>query len=97
MAAASDGMTIAVFSPENPPIVPTPERVMEGIITMKCTIVFCVSHFYKAWVHDPAAVEVLTETMGTVFGGGPLVKSAGDSLVSKDMPLCVLFNRFVPV
>ncbi len=38
---------MAVFPPENPPIVPTPERVMEGIIATKCTIVFCVPHFYE--------------------------------------------------
>ncbi|PBK87982.1 acetyl-CoA synthetase-like protein [Armillaria gallica] len=92
MAAASDGVTIAVFPPENPPIVPTPERVMEGIIATKCTIVFCVPHFYEAWAHDPAAVEALTKATVAVFGGGPLAKSAGDSLVAKGVPLCALFG-----
>ncbi|KAK0465824.1 NRPS-like enzyme [Armillaria novae-zelandiae] len=92
MAAASDGMTIAVFPPENPPIVPTPERVMDGIIATNCTIVFCVPHFYEAWAHDPAAVEALTKTTVAVFGGGPLAKSAGDSLVAKGVPLCAVFG-----
>ncbi|PBK64722.1 acetyl-CoA synthetase-like protein [Armillaria solidipes] len=91
-AAASDGVTIAVFPPENPPIVPTPERVMEGIIATKCTIVFCVPHFYEAWAHDPAAVEALTKSTIAGFGGGPLAKSAGDSLVAKGVPLCSLFG-----
>ncbi|KAK0190058.1 hypothetical protein F5146DRAFT_1139593 [Armillaria mellea] len=77
-----------VFPPRFPPIVPTPERVMEGIIATKCTIVFCVPHFYEAWTHDPAAVEALRK----VFGGGPLAKSAGDSLVAEGVPLCALFG-----
>ncbi|KAK0492011.1 NRPS-like enzyme [Armillaria luteobubalina] len=95
MAAASDGVTIAVFPPETPPVVPTPERVMEGIIATKCTIVFCVPHFYEAWAHDQAAVEALTKATIAVFGGGPLAKSAGDSLVARGVPLCALFGRGV--
>ncbi|PBK64577.1 hypothetical protein ARMSODRAFT_468888 [Armillaria solidipes] len=38
---------LAVFPPDNPPIVPTPQCVMEAIIATKCTIVFCLSHFYE--------------------------------------------------
>ncbi|KAG7451555.1 acetyl-CoA synthetase-like protein [Guyanagaster necrorhizus] len=92
MVAASDGVTIAVFPPENPPIVPTPQRVLEGIIATNCTIVFCVPHFFETWVHDPAAVEVLTKATVVLFGGAPLAKAAGDSLVAKGVTLCTLFG-----
>ncbi|KAG7441925.1 acetyl-CoA synthetase-like protein [Guyanagaster necrorhizus] len=92
MAAASDGLTIAVFPPENPPIVPTPERVLKGIIDTNSTIVFCVPSFFEAWAHDPTAIEVLTKPTVALFGGGPLSKTAGDSLVTKGVPLCALFG-----
>ncbi|KAK0201251.1 NRPS-like enzyme [Desarmillaria ectypa] len=92
MVAASDGVTIAVFRPENPPIVPTPGRVLEGIVATKCTLVFSVPHFFEAWAHDLAAVDVLTRATVVLFAGGPLAKSAGDSLVAMGVPLCALFG-----
>ncbi|KAK0190081.1 NRPS-like enzyme [Armillaria mellea] len=92
MIAASDGVTIAMLPPRNRPIVPTPERVLEGIKTSECTLVFCVPHFYEAWAQDPGAPEVLAKATVVYFAGGPLSKSAGDSLVAKGVPLCTLFG-----
>lgn len=92
MIAASDGVTIAMLPPKNQPTVPTPERVLEGIKATECTLVFCVPHFYEAWAQDPAAPEVLGKATAVYFAGGPLSKSAGDSLVAKGVPLCTLFG-----
>ncbi|KAK0492004.1 NRPS-like enzyme [Armillaria luteobubalina] len=92
IAQASDGVTIAMLPPTNQPIVPTPERVLEGIKATECTLVFCVPHFYEAWAQDPAAPEVLAKATAVYFAGGPLSKSAGDSLVAKGVPLCTLFG-----
>ncbi|KAG7441935.1 acetyl-CoA synthetase-like protein [Guyanagaster necrorhizus] len=92
MVAASDGITVALFPPTLPPIVPTPERVLEGITTSKSTLVFCVPHFYEAWAQDPVAPQVLTKATVAFFAGGPLARSAGDILVAKGVPLCILFG-----
>ncbi|KAK0231808.1 NRPS-like enzyme [Armillaria nabsnona] len=92
MIAASDGVTIAMLPPKSQPIVPTPERVLEGIKATECTLVFCVPHFYEAWAQDPAAPEVLAKATVVYFAGGPLSKSAGDSLVAKGVSLCTLFG-----
>ncbi|PBK87975.1 NRPS-like enzyme [Armillaria gallica] len=92
MIAASDGVTIAMLPPKSQLIVPTPERVLEGIKATECTLVFCVPHFYEAWAQDPVAPEVLAKTTVVYFAGGPLSKSAGDSLVAKGVPLCTLFG-----
>ncbi|KAK0449007.1 NRPS-like enzyme [Desarmillaria tabescens] len=92
MIAASDGVTVALLPPKNLYVVPTPERVLEGIMATKCTLVFCVPHFYEAWAQDPAAPEILGKATVALFAGGPLSKSAGDLLVAKGVPLCPLFG-----
>lgn len=39
---STTGMAIAVFKPSVPPILPTPERLLDAILETKTTVLFCV-------------------------------------------------------
>jgi len=38
-------MTMATFEPRSPPVIPTPENFLEGVIVTKCDMIFCVPSF----------------------------------------------------
>ncbi|KAK0201265.1 hypothetical protein DFS33DRAFT_1277546 [Desarmillaria ectypa] len=94
---ASDGVTIGVFPPKNPPVVPMPERVLTGIIASKCTMLFCVPLLYESWVRDPAAVETLKTLTVALYAGGPITNFSGNLLADAVVPLCTLFGSKLEV
>ncbi|EFI26844.1 ICS [Coprinopsis cinerea okayama7 len=51
-------------------------------------------HGYRlAWSRDASKVRQLRELMGVIYGGGPLNKEVGDSLVSEGIAVYPLYGR----
>ncbi|KAK0200586.1 NRPS-like enzyme [Desarmillaria ectypa] len=76
------GAIIASFPPVEPSLIPTAERLLSSIIATKTTLVFTVPSFLVEWARDPKAIEALKSTTAVIYGGGPLEKDAGDTLVT---------------
>ena len=41
------GMVIGIYKPTSPPVVPTPENYLEGIVATKSTVLLCVPSFVE--------------------------------------------------
>lgn len=86
------GLTISVFKP-GMPTVPTPDRVYEGAIATKSTMIFCVPAFLEAWARDPARLPALQAFNTIIFAGGPLQPHIGDMLVEKGCCIVPLYGQ----
>ncbi|KAJ6500294.1 hypothetical protein DFH09DRAFT_944969 [Mycena vulgaris] len=74
------GMTIAVFPPTSPPVVPTPERVFDDAVATHSTILYCVPSFLEVWAREPAYLTALKQFKSVIFAGGVLQPDIGDML-----------------
>ncbi|KAF5370381.1 hypothetical protein D9758_006891 [Tetrapyrgos nigripes] len=90
--AASAAMVIAVFEPQSPPILPTPEIMIQKIREDGCTIAPAVPTFLETWATDPEAVKLLASLRAVIFAGGPLNQSTGDFLISKGVQLHTIYG-----
>ncbi|KAH7914162.1 acetyl-CoA synthetase-like protein [Hygrophoropsis aurantiaca] len=90
--AAAIATTIAMFEPRWPPLLPSADELLRGIVNDECTIVPCVPSFLETWSSDPKAVNVLVNLKAVIFAGGPLGRAVGDSLVAKGVPLYSVYG-----
>ncbi|KAJ7575926.1 hypothetical protein C8J56DRAFT_1032190 [Mycena floridula] len=77
------GVTLTVFAPTSPPIIPTSERVFEGAIFTGTTMMFCPPTFLEEWASDGKCLPALKKFRLVLYGGGPLAPSCGDTLVKQ--------------
>ncbi|ETW75335.1 hypothetical protein HETIRDRAFT_461285 [Heterobasidion irregulare TC 32-1] len=80
--AAASGMTLAVFKPAIPVMIPNPHNFLESVVATRSNMVFCVPSYIEAWQKDPRAVSHLAKLKRLLWCGGPLSKDAGDALAA---------------
>ncbi|KAF8578531.1 acetyl-CoA synthetase-like protein [Ramaria rubella] len=90
--AVFTGTSLAVFPPQDPPIVPSPQNVLDGTIACKSTMLMTVPVFIEVWSRTPENVEILKQLSVVCFGGGPLKKSIGDELVRAGVLLAAVYG-----
>ncbi|KAF5366566.1 hypothetical protein D9758_008985 [Tetrapyrgos nigripes] len=90
MNTAMTGIIVAVFPPQDMPVVPTPENVLEGAVRLRCTILSTVPSMLEAWAKDPSKVEAL-KSFTSGYGGGPLSPIVGDMLVQEGVSLIAIY------
>ncbi|KAF8580393.1 acetyl-CoA synthetase-like protein [Ramaria rubella] len=90
--AARMGMSLAVFPPKNPPIVPSPQNVLDGAIACQSTILLSVPLLIEHWSSSAENVEHLKQLDLVCFGGGPLNKAIGDELSRAGVSLAGLYG-----
>ncbi|KAK0200585.1 NRPS-like enzyme [Desarmillaria ectypa] len=90
--STATGSIMACFPPLEPPVIPTTERLLSSIINTETTVVITIPSFLVEWARDPQAIEVLKATTAVVYGGGPLEKDAGDTLVANGILLLSVYG-----
>ncbi|KAJ7139272.1 hypothetical protein C8R44DRAFT_302385 [Mycena epipterygia] len=90
--AAFFGMTIAVFPPVVPPIIPTPERVFDDAVASNSTFLFCVPSFLESWAREPARLPALKQFKSVIVAGGPLQPAVGDMLHEKGVKIAHVYG-----
>ncbi|GJE98661.1 acetyl-CoA synthetase-like protein [Phanerochaete sordida] len=88
----SSGYTAATLPPGPPYFIPTPEIVMDSFRDTKPTFVIVVPSYLEAWSHAEEDIDVLRSLKAIGYGGAPLAKALGDSLVAKGVPVCALYG-----
>ncbi|KAG6878149.1 hypothetical protein C0993_011567 [Termitomyces sp. T159_Od127] len=84
---------IAVYPPTSalpellPPIVPSPENILEHMKLTKSDILVAPPTLYQIWATSPEAVKYLKTLRHAVYGGGPLAPKMGDLLVEAGVKL----------
>ncbi|KAJ7730355.1 hypothetical protein DFH07DRAFT_969173 [Mycena maculata] len=86
------GLTISVLPPTSPPIVPTPDRVFDGAIATKSSLLFCVPAFLESWAREPHRLAALKSFRTVIFGGGPLQPAVGDMLVQHGVHIAHVYG-----
>ncbi|THH28009.1 hypothetical protein EUX98_g6169 [Antrodiella citrinella] len=90
--AASSGVTLAVFKPQIPAIIPTAETLIRSYENTKTDIGFTVPLFAEMWSRDAQNVQVLKKMKGILYGGGPLPKKVGDYLFEQGVSIFILYG-----
>ncbi|KAJ7607406.1 hypothetical protein FB45DRAFT_948237 [Roridomyces roridus] len=89
---AFTGLQISVLPPTTPPTVPTPDRVFDGAITTKSSLLFCVPVFLESWARQPHRLSDLQKFRTVIFGGGPLQPAAGNILVEHGVHIAHIYG-----
>ncbi|EMD35545.1 hypothetical protein CERSUDRAFT_106870 [Gelatoporia subvermispora B] len=98
------GVVVACFKPSSPPVIPTPEALIESIAETNCELVYCVPSFVEAWAREPAYLSTLKAQKAIAYGGAPLEKATGDMLRAEEVKLLPFYgltetgnvNMFIP-
>ncbi|KAI0712724.1 acetyl-CoA synthetase-like protein [Cerioporus squamosus] len=90
--ALSSGMTIACFRPTLPPIIPTPDSLLDGIISCKCDSAFSVPSMVEAWTQTLDVYQVFRDLKLLMFAGAPMNKAVGDKLALAGVNLVPLYG-----
>lgn len=87
VSTVASGMSLGVFPPSDPPVVPSPENYLTSATATKCDILFTVPRFLELWAPQEQDVNVLKTFKMVTFGGGPLGHDAGQRLVDHGVKL----------
>ncbi|KAG6885392.1 putative NRPS-like protein biosynthetic cluster [Termitomyces sp. T159_Od127] len=86
--------SIAVYPPNaaspdkpSPPVVPSPENVLEHMKLTKSDVLVAPPTFYQIWALLPEAVKYLKTLKYAAYGGGPLATKMGNLLVEAGVTL----------
>ncbi|KAJ7206143.1 hypothetical protein B0H12DRAFT_1243356 [Mycena haematopus] len=86
------GLTIAVFPPSFPLTIPTPDRVFDGAVATKSTLMFCAPAFLESWAREPHCLAALQNFRTVIFAGGPLQPAIGDMLVQHGVHIAHVYG-----
>ncbi|RPD70255.1 acetyl-CoA synthetase-like protein [Lentinus tigrinus ALCF2SS1-7] len=81
------GIVLNVFRPSSPPIVSTPDTLLDAAIVSKSDFLFCVPAFIEAWARDPENLPALTSFRTIIYAGAPLNKQVGDYLTNEGVKI----------
>ncbi|KAK0472521.1 NRPS-like enzyme [Armillaria novae-zelandiae] len=90
--STATGAVVASFPPVEPPLIPTAERLLSSVISTGTTLPVSVPSFLVEWARDPKAIETLKSMTAVIYGGGPLEKDAGDTLVANDILIISIYG-----
>ncbi|KAF5351577.1 hypothetical protein D9758_007202 [Tetrapyrgos nigripes] len=87
------GVTMAVFPPTIPPVIPTPVSVFNAAVATHCTLFHCVPTFLEELSQDSERVKVLSKFLSVAYGGGPLGTDTGDMLVKAGVKIVPMYGQ----
>ncbi|KIP01948.1 hypothetical protein PHLGIDRAFT_319891 [Phlebiopsis gigantea 11061_1 CR5-6] len=90
--SASVGNIMTAFKPQSPARVPAPDIMIDAVRITKSEVLLCVPSFVEEWSKSPESVEVLRQTKGVFYGGGPLAKEAGDLLRDAGVQIFTMYG-----
>ncbi|KAJ6606020.1 hypothetical protein DFH09DRAFT_966174, partial [Mycena vulgaris] len=88
----SSGLTMAILRPMTPPILPTAENALNGILATKPDLVMSTPASIETWSDDPVGLKMMQSLKGLLYIGAPLNKRVGDSLVAQGVRLCSAYG-----
>ncbi|TFK84744.1 acetyl-CoA synthetase-like protein [Polyporus arcularius HHB13444] len=90
--ALSSGLTVACFRPTLPPVIPTPDSLLNGIISCKCDTAFSVPSMVEAWSQTLDDYQVLVNLKALMYAGAPMNKAIGDKMAQAGVNLVPLYG-----
>ncbi|KAK7466463.1 hypothetical protein VKT23_005184 [Stygiomarasmius scandens] len=87
------GLTLSVFPPTTPPVIPTPDSVFNSAVATNCSLFYCVPSFIEALAQDAEKVKILSHFTSVMYAGGPLETSTGDMLVKEGVKIVPLYGQ----
>ncbi|OSD00749.1 acetyl-CoA synthetase-like protein [Trametes coccinea BRFM310] len=90
--AVCTGTIICLFRPASPPIVSTPDTVLQAMVAANCEFLVCVPAMLEAWSRNAEAVECLKKLKCILYAGAPLSKEVGDKLREEGLNIMTGFG-----
>ncbi|KAH8102928.1 hypothetical protein BXZ70DRAFT_927267 [Cristinia sonorae] len=93
-APLSSGEYVGLYAPQSPapPIIPTPQNVLEVAQVTGCDGIFSIPAFIEVWSQSPAAVKFLSSLKILGFAGGPLSDANGAKLAAAGVRLFSVYG-----
>ncbi|GBE77884.1 acetyl-CoA synthetase-like protein [Sparassis crispa] len=89
---ACTGVSMGCFKPAYPPVVPTPEILLDAIVATGSAIAIAVPSFIEEWSKSPENIPKLRALKLLGYAGGPLNKAVGDRLFAAGVPLVSIYG-----
>ncbi|KAI9058660.1 acetyl-CoA synthetase-like protein [Trametes sanguinea] len=86
------GVTLAMFKPRTPPVVPTPEVYLDSLIATRSEIAYCVPSFVEAWARDPENKEKYKKLRAIIYAGAPMSKQVGDHMTAEGIAVLPFYG-----
>ncbi|KAI0058355.1 acetyl-CoA synthetase-like protein [Artomyces pyxidatus] len=90
--AVTTGMILSVFEPSSPPIIPTPARYLDDLLTTKASVIYCVPSLIEAWFKDQANIPLMTAFKAVIYAGAPMHRHVGDQLAKMGVLLSPFYG-----
>ncbi|KAJ7041890.1 hypothetical protein C8F04DRAFT_1077642 [Mycena alexandri] len=84
----ASGLTMAILCPTTPPIKPTPQNGLSGIINTRPDMICATPAFIETWSESANGLEMMKSVKAVKYIGAPLNKRVGDALFAKGVVLC---------
>ncbi|KAK7057628.1 acetyl-CoA synthetase-like protein [Favolaschia claudopus] len=88
----TSGLTIAVLRPTTPPLAPTPENTLSGVVATKPDIISSTPASIEAWSESSEGIRAMQSLKVLTYTGAPLNKRVGDDLVANGVVLCSFYG-----
>ncbi|TFK61362.1 acetyl-CoA synthetase-like protein [Pluteus cervinus] len=88
----STGLIIGALPPSEPAIVPSPERIFNGLLATEPAYTLVATKYIQEWALDPAKVDFLKTLKGLCYAGTHLNKAIGDYLVKEGVHIYTVFG-----
>ncbi|RPD77318.1 acetyl-CoA synthetase-like protein [Lentinus tigrinus ALCF2SS1-7] len=86
------GVVWMMFKPSTPPILPTPELLLDSLVATHSEMVYCVPALIEAWARDPANMPRIKTLRAMIYAGAPMNKQIGDRLASEGIALIPFYG-----
>ncbi|KAI0673239.1 acetyl-CoA synthetase-like protein [Trametes maxima] len=86
------GVVWTMFKPSTPPVVPTPEVVLDSLVATRSEVVYCVPAFIEGWAKHPENMNKIKTLRAMIYAGAPMNKQIGDSLAAEGIALIPFYG-----
>ncbi|KAI0687627.1 acetyl-CoA synthetase-like protein, partial [Cerioporus squamosus] len=90
--SAYTGVVWTMFKPSTPPVLPTPELLLDSLVATRSEMVYCVPALIEAWARDPGNMPRIKTMRAMICAGAPMNKQIGDRLALEGIALIPFYG-----
>ncbi|KAL1943361.1 hypothetical protein VTO73DRAFT_4436 [Trametes versicolor] len=86
------GVVWTVFEPKTPPIMPTPEVILDSVVATRTEVEYIVPAIIETWAKDPANMERMKTLRAVIYAAAPMNKQIGDRMTAEGIALIPFYG-----
>ncbi|TFK88243.1 acetyl-CoA synthetase-like protein [Polyporus arcularius HHB13444] len=86
------GVVFTMFKPSTPPVLLTPEVLLDSLVATRSEMVYCVPALIEAWARAPENMPRIKTLRAITYAGAPMNKQIGDRLAAEGIALIPFYG-----